>query len=128
MGEVNFPAPAPDIEGWLKSAQYLPPPLRDFHDQKDVFKAIHEMLDVAGNSYVGKVDFVTGQVYVIDFFLWFMARRGYTLQRSRARMPFRDLAEDVGAAKQKRDARYHAELQAWLSSGTKTPTPPEAGA
>ena len=34
-------------------------------------------------------------IYVIDTFLWFMARRGYTMQRSRVNLPFRDLDADV---------------------------------
>ncbi|HBE9089627.1 TPA: hypothetical protein KNG84_001649, partial [Serratia fonticola] len=26
---------------WLKSGEYLPAFMRDFHDQKDIFKAMH---------------------------------------------------------------------------------------
>lgn len=87
---------------WLKSLKYLPEPLRDFHDQKDVFKAMHDIINVQGHEYARSVDWVTGQCYVIDIFLWFMARRGYTLQRSRAKVPFRDLHEDVENARSKR--------------------------
>lgn len=87
---------------WLKSLKYLPEPLRDFHDQKDVFKAMHDIINVQGHEYARSVDWVTGQCYVIDIFLWFMARRGYTLQRSRANVPFRDLHEDVAAARDQR--------------------------
>lgn len=84
---------------WLKSLAYLPPPLRDFHDQKDIFKAMHEIINVQGHEFARSVDWVTGQCYVIDIFLWFMARRGYTLQRSRAKVPFRDLHADVAEAR-----------------------------
>jgi len=87
---------------WLKSLQYLPEGLRDFHDQKDVFKAMHDIINVQGHEYARSVDWVTGQCYVIDIFLWFMARRGYTLQRSRAKVPFRDLHEDVANARTQR--------------------------
>ncbi|MNY63704.1 hypothetical protein D3C86_2007050 [compost metagenome] len=55
-----------------------------------------------GHEYARSVDWVTGQCYVIDIFLWFMARRGYTLQRSRAKVPFRDLHEDVENARMQR--------------------------
>ncbi|WP_334166286.1 hypothetical protein [Achromobacter mucicolens] len=87
---------------WLENGSHLPPPLRDFHDQKDVFKAMHDIINVQGHEYARSVDWVTGQCYVIDIFLWFMARRGYTLQRSRAKVPFRDLNEDVENARSKR--------------------------
>lgn len=90
---------------WLKSLQYLPPPLRDFHDQKDVFKAMHEIIDVEGHQFAKCVDWISGHCYVIDIFLWFMARRGYTLQCSRARVPFRDLSADVAEAQDRRLAR-----------------------
>lgn len=39
---------------------------------------------------------------MIDIFLWFIARPGYTLQRSRAQVPFRDLLHaDVNEARAK---------------------------
>jgi hypothetical protein len=92
----------------MKAGKYLPDVLRDFHDQKDVFKAMHDLQKPAdpSDAITGhySLDFVTGQSYVIDRFLWFMARRGYTLQRSRARLPFRDLQADVRAATEKRNA------------------------
>lgn len=91
-----------NVAEWLNSGEYLPPPLRDFHDQKDVFKAIHQIVDVGAIDYTKNMNFVTGQVYVIDVFLWFMAKRGYTLQRTRRRGDFRSLEADVKAA---RDAR-----------------------
>lgn len=87
---------------WLQSHAHLPRFLRDFHDQKDLFKAMHEIIDVQSNHIARGVDWVTGQVYVIDVFLWFMARRGYTLQRSRAKVAFRDLHEDVENARTRR--------------------------
>lgn len=92
-----------DLNQWLNKAKYLPEPLRDFHDMKDVFKAMHEIIDVKGHEYAKTVDWRTGQCYVIDVFLWFMAKRGYTLQKSRAKLPFRDLDTDVSDAKEKRD-------------------------
>lgn len=107
------------LTAWMKAGKYLPDALRDFHDQKDVFKAMHDLqkpadpTDAIAGHY--SLDFVTGQCYVIDRFLWFMARRGYTLQRSRARLPFRDLWADVRAATEKRDAESVALLESWIS-------------
>jgi hypothetical protein len=89
---------------FVKSAAYLPDVMRDFHDQKDIFKAIHETTNVEKHEYAGSVSWVVGQCYVVDIFLWWMAQRGYTLQRSRKPVEFRDLQEDVAAARSGRDA------------------------
>jgi hypothetical protein len=84
MKEIN-------IEQWLKEGKYLPEPLRDFHDQKAIFKAIHQTINVEGHDYAKGVNWVAGHCYVIDIFLWWMARRGYTLQRTRRKGNFIDL-------------------------------------
>jgi hypothetical protein len=91
---------------WLKAGRYLPKFMRDFHDQKDLFKAMHETVDIKGHDIAGKVDAVTGHCYVIDVFLWFMARRGYTLQRSPAKFEFMDLRQTVRDCKERRAALF----------------------
>ncbi len=85
-----------NIESFLSDGAYLPEPLRDFHDQK--------------------VNWVDAHCYVIDIFLWFMARRGWTLQRSRSGLEFRDLQDDIKARKE-RDAESFLAMM-------KTPKPP----
>jgi len=97
-----------DIEAWLKSGEYLPEPLRDFHDQKDVFKAMHEIIQERPGDLIKRPTWIEGQVYVIDIFLWFMARRGWTLQRTRRHGKFRDLDADVAGQSEKRDAAFMA--------------------
>lgn len=87
------------LDRWMKAGKYLPVVMRDFHDQKDLFKALHDLVAVEKHSYAGKIDWVTGQCYVIDIFLWWMAKHGYTLQRMRADLPFRDLEADIQHAK-----------------------------
>lgn len=94
----------PQVAAWMKSGHYLPKFLRDFHDQKDVFKAVHHIINVQGHEYCDGINFKKGQCYVIDIFLWFMARRGYTLQRARHKMNFRDLDADVEAVTEERRA------------------------
>jgi hypothetical protein len=89
-----------DINKFLDDGKYLPPVMRDFHFQKDLFKTISE-LDTS-KCTVKLPTWMEAAVYVIDIFLWFMARRGYTLQKSRARCDFRDLQEDVSKATEKR--------------------------
>lgn len=96
------------LDDWMKSGRHLPPRLRDFHAQKEVFKTMHEIVNVRGNEYAREVDWITGQCYVIDIFLWFMARRGYTLQRSRARLPFRSLDDDIAACEKRRNEQFAA--------------------
>jgi hypothetical protein len=84
---------------YVKSGDHLPAPLKDFHDMKDVFKLLHRLYarnDDSTFEYNGeKVNWVLGQCYVIDWFLWFMAQRGWTLQRSRADVGFIDLTEEI---------------------------------
>ena len=86
-----------DLDQWLESGRHLPKPLRDFHDAKEVFKAMHEILRENPSNLVKRPDWVTGQCYVVDVFLWFMALHGWTLQRTRTKADFRDLNADVKA-------------------------------
>jgi hypothetical protein len=116
-----------DIDGWLKSGKYLPQPLRDFHDQKDTFKAIHQAIDVKGHDYCKSVDWMAAHCYVIDIFLWYMARRGYTLQRSRQRLPFRDLEADVKEQTDKRNDAFARMLNQHIEP-TPGPLPAEGDA
>lgn len=81
---------------WMKDGKYLPLAIRDFHDQKGVFKLMHELQRL--DEKPDMPNWVDGQIYVIDCFLWFMARRGYTLQRARIKLPFQDLDADLAAA------------------------------
>lgn len=60
----------------------LPIDLRDFHDQKDIFKTIHGLYQKNNKIPCTWVD---GHVYTIDFFLWFMAQHGYRLQKFKSR-------------------------------------------
>ncbi len=99
-----------NVDQWLKSGEYLPEPLRDFHDQKEVFKAMHEIVREDPAALVKRPDWIAGQCYVIDVFLWFMARRGWTLQRTRRAGDFRDLEADVRARTEARDAASSAML------------------
>ena len=70
------------LRNWLESGQYLPSFMRDFHDQKDLFKEIHSVY--RESEQTGKMpNWVDGHCYVVDWFLWFMATRGYTLQKTR---------------------------------------------
>ena len=90
----------------MEDAKYLPPIMRDFHDCKRLFKRIHEVVQNARECDKGKVEayytenlpnWVMAQVYTVDFFLWYMAKCGYTLQRSRKKLPYIDYDADLKA-------------------------------
>jgi hypothetical protein len=79
-----------DIAQWLESGKHLPEPMRDFHDQKDLFKSIHYLYQ-DNENFKASPNWADAHVYVIDAFLWFMASRGYTLQKTRKKnIAFKD--------------------------------------
>lgn len=86
-------------EQYVESGKHLPPFLQDFHDQKDFFKTMYR-LQKPFEYYDEKLSWVGAQVFVIDFLLWFLAKRGWTLQRSRANVEFRDIQEEIKAVKE----------------------------
>lgn len=87
----------PRTRAWRAAGKHLPPMLRDFHDQKDIFKLVDSLTTSAPDATIRRPTWVEGQVYVIDTFLWCMARHGYTLQRSRAQLPFECLSDNAKA-------------------------------
>jgi hypothetical protein len=91
---------------WCQDGLHLPKFMRDFHDQKDLFKTIQETF-----SNEPPVDWVSGQVYVVDWFLWFMALHGYTLQRTRKRAEFRDIDERIADANKRRRSAFSEMLE-----------------
>ena len=97
---------SPKLDHWRQHHKHLPPFLRDFHDQKALFKAIEEAYghEREKPGHVQMPDWVTAQCYTIDWFLWFMAKHGYTLQRSQADVPFDDIAETLKAHEQRQYA------------------------
>ncbi len=101
-----------DLVEWLKSGGYLPSVLRDFHDQKDIFKRVEEMVNRRpipnSDSWVGR------HIYVIDYFLWFMARHGYTLQKTRQPVEFEDIGKQMEEWREKKNSEFAAMLNSHL--------------
>lgn len=97
--------------------KYLPPEFEDFHAQKDLFRAIHDVIAVDRKEYVKGVDWVTGHVYTIDVFLWFMAQHGWKLQKDRRRLKFNNINETVRGMKERRQKAFRE----MLSVGDKKP-------
>lgn len=105
-----------DLQSWLKAGAYLPAPLRDFHDQKDVFKTMHALVD-PNNESIRQVNWIHGHCYVIDIFLWWMAKRGWTLQRSRANLEFASLDADIAAHKERNVEAFKRMMDERLPDG-----------
>lgn len=100
------------MQKWLENRQYLPPILRDFTTQKHLFKCIHSTVDIE-RSVQNPPNWIDAQCYVIDVFLWYMAKRGYTLQRTRNRSVIpecRDLQQDLDLFEQQQLDLLHKEL------------------
>lgn len=73
---------------WLKNEWNLPNFLKDFHDQKEIFKGMHELYREQMCESKNIPNWVDAQIYVIDYFLWYVGSRGYTLQKSRKKFDF----------------------------------------
>lgn len=109
----EYKRPTPD--SWLRRGEYLPDFMRDFHDQKDLFKALQEVVDRRndrdGNlSYTAEITWVGAHVYTVDVFLWVLAKHGYTLQRSRKRVAFKSIHDFIGEAMERWRERAAAAL------------------
>ena len=68
----------------IESGRYLPTFMRDFHDQKDLFKSISEWA-YKDNPNQDDISWVQGHIYVIDIFLHFMALHGYILKKTQSK-------------------------------------------
>jgi hypothetical protein len=74
---------------WLESGRNLPVWLRDFHDQKDFFKGL--FFAYREHPALVGLDWISGHQYSIDWFVWFMGSRGYTIQKCRKKQDYEAL-------------------------------------
>lgn len=109
----------PKVESmkWRKSGKHLPSFMRDFHNQKDLFKCIHEMYGKAESNEQAKQmpDWISSQCYTIDWFLWFMAGHGYTLQKCRQNVEFLNIQNTVSSHAKERQEGFVKALQSHLA-------------
>ena len=111
-----------DLNTYLAKGEYLPKFLRDFHDQKDVFKYLDRVQEKniklhRNEERHDSVNWRNAQIYTIDIFLWVMAKNGYTLQQCRRNLPFEDINESVYEDK----LTYRDDYKALLKSAIKSP-------
>ncbi len=78
--------------------------MRDFHDQKDLFKSV---LMWAENSESHKISWVDAQCYVIDVFLQYMALHGYILKKSETKEPICDIHETIKTHRNRRTEAFN---------------------
>lgn len=83
---------------YTESSKHLPRFLRDFHNQKDLFKTIWGRTNLSKfPKEIQDFGWINFHILIIDLFLWWMAKRGYTLQRSRQKVEFLNLWDDIEA-------------------------------
>lgn len=80
---------------WSKDKGYLPDFMKDFHDQKDLFKSMEILFEKNENFKKLPGSWIDRHIYVIDFFLWFMGQNGYTLQKNRSNVEFFDIQDTI---------------------------------
>ena len=100
-----------NLQKRLDNGRYLPQWFRDFHAQKDFFKYMHHRIEPGKRLSVSWVD---GHIYVIDFFLWFMAKRGYTLQKCKSKTSdglFLDIHKELDDFRESRTEDFVAILE-----------------
>jgi len=77
------------INNYMKDGGYLPDFMKDFHDQKDVFKTIFEQYKDSqafkALGVTGNISWVDAHIFTVDVFLWWMAMHGYKLQKIRSK-------------------------------------------
>ena len=68
----------------MNDHENLPDFMKDFHDQKDLFKAIYTQYGEGNNKeLLSKVNWIDAHCFTIDVFLWWMGMHGYKLQKIR---------------------------------------------
>ncbi|HFX1297121.1 TPA: hypothetical protein ACID1V_002932 [Pseudomonas aeruginosa] len=103
------------LKQWRDDQKHLPEFMRDFHRCKELFKGIEDYIVLDDDHPAKAVNWRQGHCYTIDVFLWFMARHGWTLQRSRARQNFEDLDALLEELNRLRREAFIAAMRAQMS-------------
>lgn len=107
---------ASDVKTWIEKGRHLPRFLRDFHDQKDVFKTLSKFTRTNQNDPY-HVSMTNAQVYVIDTFLRVMAACGWTLQRAPKGREYVSLADEIAKMKHQEADMLRAVLTGRMDKG-----------
>jgi hypothetical protein len=110
------------LDSFLKNGVYLPPELRGFYAQKSLFRRIQEVSSRYKWGYLEKPPMQVAMCYTIDIFLWFMAKHGYTLQKTRVKVEgLKDFGEMMDEFEQQRQADRDFFLKAMVASSVAKP-------
>jgi hypothetical protein len=99
----------------VRAAKHLPKFMRDFHDQKDLFKTIQVTMEDKNPETCKAVNWINGQCYCIDVFLKFMAIHGYELRK--VNHATSDLTESINARREREAEAFKAYMDSKTSSG-----------
>lgn len=113
------------FDDWREAKEYLPDWMRDFHDQKELFKKLLRTdppKDLSFN-YLEGLNPVNTHIFVVDYFLWILAAHGYTLQKTKRKDDYNDIHAYLRKAYDERIERESKVLQEILSPKVKTETP-----
>jgi hypothetical protein len=102
---------ADEVTKWRKAGKHLPKFFRDFHDQKALIASMHYYTCKDEVKELKDINMMTGHIYIVDFFLWFMARHGYTLQKTRKDLPFEDINNNVEAYRKQQQEKFFGMLK-----------------
>ena len=86
---------------YVSNGEHLPEFIKDFQDQKDLFKAIYEQWKDGepNHKVLEDVNWVDAHVFTVDFFLWWMGLHGYKLQKTKKKgVDFYDPLETIEKA------------------------------
>lgn len=84
-----------NLENYMNNQENLPEFMKDFHDQKDLFKTMYDQFKDS-HDVLDNVNWVDAHMFTIDVFLWWMGRHGYKLQKARKKgIEFYDPKETI---------------------------------
>ncbi len=104
----------------LKNQQFLPAWMRDFHEQKDVFKSFSQWFREALKNHRAKSDmdcltdaldglgWVDIHIFMVDYFLYWMATQGYHLQKWNPKCGTYDIHETIAKRRKQELEDLHA--------------------
>lgn len=84
-----------ELDTYMNNNENLPEFMKDFHDQKDLFKTMYDQFK-GSHEVLENVNWVDAHQFTIDVFLWWMGNHGYKLQKARKKgVEFRNPEETI---------------------------------
>lgn len=102
---------AEEVTKWRKDGKHLPRFLRDPQDQKALIASMHYFTCKADCPELDEITMLIGENYIFNFFLWFMARHGYTLQKTRTDLPFEDIKQNIEEYRKQQQEKFFGVLK-----------------